>query len=84
MKNICIILMAAFLSGCAAKKPPLTNFATTPGCVNPVQQQNAACTQVTGELFECNHLLVKVSCVKIHKPAVNNASSKAAEHKGTP
>lgn len=84
MKNICLILMAAFLSGCAAKKPPVTNFVTTAGCVTPVQQQNAACTQVTQELYECNHLLVKVSCVKIGKPAVKNASSKTAENKGTP
>lgn len=84
MKTISIILLATFLTGCAAKKTPTAHFTTTPGCVHPVQQQNAYCAQVSEELYECNHLLVKVSCVKVKNPSAGQASFKAGEHKATP
>ena len=85
MKSVYILLLAVFLTGCAIKKPLATSFATKPECINPVQTQNAACKQITTELFECSHLLVKVSCIKVKTPDMPHVSDVKSEiKKSTP
>jgi len=82
MKSIGIILLATLLSGCAVKKTPSASITTKAGCVNPIQQKNAQCTQVSEELYECSHLLVKVSCVKVKNPSAGRATLRDGEQKG--
>jgi hypothetical protein len=84
MKSVCIFVLATLLSGCAMKKPLTTNFTTTPACINPVQTQNALCTQVTAELYECNHLLVKISCVRVKNPDAKRVARADGGQKSTP
>lgn len=85
-KLLVVIIPTLLLSGCAVKKHPETSFVTLPGCITPIQPQDSVCTQINDDLFDCSHLRVKVSCVRVkHAKQGTTPAPNGNDHQtGTP
>jgi hypothetical protein len=65
-----VLISIIFLTGCAAKKPLKSTAPTTVGipisCIVGATPK-AACKQISPDLAECDHVIVKFVCVQVKK-----------------